>query len=227
MSDGYSFTINYDRYLHPGAEELAVLVKAHPDGLGHDGAEAASAVRIRTPQLVRLASLDLLDPVRADVTAARQVTDQVAEFPLGEAGAGVLLASFTFTAGHVGDIIRLARIEPVAGDGLTPLAGANLVVEWSDQAARIVMLDQELAAWTGRAELAAAIKAALDMIEEGSLETALAALHRASELAARAGDEIRRYRLEELVYEINHSKNTQVSSRITDSSGLREGGPKP
>lgn len=224
-------TPSYIRYLPPDGDELLAVVT-----LGRDAEVAQRSdddselneleLRVRTPQVTRLLSVEQVEPTRVDLTGARvEITEQVGGYPLGSGHGGDnrYLLRFGFEPQEVGDEIRVARVEIADSSTLAVIAELNLVVEWSDDPKLIVAIDSAVARYTGQTELADAIQAGIDALEDLDPDSATGALNKAARLADAVGDEARRFRLEDLIYKARHSSKTEVS-RITSGPGPVDAG---
>jgi hypothetical protein len=219
-------TPSYIRYLPPDADELLAIVTlgrnadlAQPSD--DDSGTAELELRVRTPQVTRLVSVEQVEPTRVELTGVRvEITEQVGGYPLGlwHGGDHRYLLRFGFEPQEVGDEIRVARVEIADSSTLAVIAELNLVVEWSDDARLIVAIDSAVAKYTGQTELADAIQAGIDALEDLDPDSATGALNKAARLADAVGDEARRFRLEDLIYKARHSSKTEVS-RITSGAG--------
>ena len=69
---------------------------------------------------------------------------------------------------------RVARLEVVDATTAAVLADIDLVVEWSDDPRLIVAIDGDVATYTGQAELAEAIRSAVDALEDLDPDSATA-----------------------------------------------------
>jgi hypothetical protein len=90
----------------------------------------------------------------------------------------------------VGKKVRAARVDVVRGDGLygdDALAEANVIAEWTDDAARSSAIDPRVAHYTGQVALAGAIADGLAAREAGDVPRAEERLGEAVRLAAESG----------------------------------------
>lgn len=222
---------SYIRYLPPDGDELlAIVTLAYDPDVAQpnddDSEPTELELRVRTPQVTQLLSVERVEPAKVDLTNARvEITEQVGGYPLGRwhGGASRYLLRFGFEPQDVGDEIRVARVEIVDSSTLAVIAELNLVVEWSDDAKLIVAIDSDVATYTGQSELADAIQAGVDALEDLDPDSATGALNKAARLADSVGDEARRFRLEDLIYKARHSSKTEVS-RISSGASRSEAG---
>jgi hypothetical protein len=224
-------TVSYIRYLPPDGDELLAVVtlgrNADVAQRSDDNGEPGELeLRVRTPQVTRLLSVEQVEPTRVSLTGERvEITQQVGGYPLGSwhGGDNRYLLRFGFEPQELGDEIRVARVEIADSSTLAVIAELNLVVEWSDDPKLIVAIDSAVATYTGQAELADAIQAGIDALEDLDPDSATGALNKAARLADAVGDEARRFRLEDLIYRARHSSKTEVS-RIASGPGPVDAG---
>ncbi len=181
-----------------------VDIVADPGGLEADFramAEAAMgkalagvALRLWTPQGATVRFVKQVAPAVEDLTAMRTASGaQSGDYPLGAWGdeSRDYHACVDVKAGAVGDEMLAARASVVlqAADGTAQVLAQGLVrAVWTDDTALSTRINQNVAHYTGQAELAQAIQDGLEARKAGDLDVATAKLGRAVSLAAESGN---------------------------------------
>ena len=162
-------------------------------------------------------SLRLWSPQGAVLESLRQVSPEVVDLTAtGTPAPGVKLARdfllggwtpgesrdyhlrIEVRAGGVGDEMLAGRVSLVLADG-TVATQALVKAIWTDDRELSTRMDRQVAHYTGQAELADAIKAALAAAKAGDEKTATVKLGRAVQLAAESGHDDTMRLLQEMV----------------------------
>jgi hypothetical protein len=155
------------------------------------------SLRIWTPEQASIQFLKQVAPAVEDLTSRRiQSGSQEGDYPSGAWGPGESrdyhLAVRVDHAGAVNGPEKLAaRVSLVDASPSCPevLSRKNVLAIWTDDEALSTQINQQVAHYTGQAELAQAIHEGLEARKEGDDDTAQVKLGRAVALAYQSGNE--------------------------------------
>ncbi|HLH84080.1 MAG TPA: VWA domain-containing protein [Trebonia sp.] len=152
-------------------------------------------LRVWTPQTAVVKFVKQVAPAIADLTDRRAPSGaQAGDYPAGAWAPGESRdyhVGVQVTAANVGQEMLAARVSLVAAapSGDQVLGRGLIRAIWTDDEALSTRINPRVAAYTGQAELAAAIQEGLEARNRGDEETATARLGRAVALAHQAGNE--------------------------------------
>ncbi|HEY4852739.1 MAG TPA: VWA domain-containing protein [Streptosporangiaceae bacterium] len=153
------------------------------------------ALRVWAPQHATVRFVKQVAPTVEDLTGRRaQSGPQAGDYPTGAWGAQESRdyhVCVEVTPGAVGQEMLAARVSLVATSPSGPeVLGQGLVrAVWTDDEALSTRINQQVAHYTGQAELAQVIQEGLEARKEGDEDTATAKLGRAVALAQQSGNE--------------------------------------
>jgi hypothetical protein len=154
-----------------------------------DKAVADVALRVWTPQGARIRFIKQVAPEVRDLTATSVPAPaaQTRDYPTGSWGGESrdYHICVTVRPGDLGDEMLAARVGVVV-DGAVQAKGLVRAI-WTDDRARSTRINQQVAHYTGQAELAQAIQEGLRARKDGDVATATARLGRAVALATASG----------------------------------------
>ncbi|TVL91801.1 VWA domain-containing protein [Streptomyces sp. SAJ15] len=181
-------------------------IVADPSGLAEDftkmmetamGKQVADvALRLWTPQGAEVVFVKQVAPTIEDLTDRRaEANARAGDYPTGSWGdeSRDYHVCVRVPAADVGREMLAARVSLVLpapdGGSPTPLAQQLVRVVWTDDMAASTRINQQVAHYTGQAELAQAIQQGLDARKAGDRDGATARLGRAVQLASALGNE--------------------------------------
>jgi hypothetical protein len=153
------------------------------------------ALRIWTPQHASVLFVKQVAPTVEDLTGRRsQPGPQAGDYPTGAWGNGESRdyhLCVQVTPGSVGQEMLAARVSLVTTSPSGPeIRGQGLVrAIWTDDEGLSTRINQQVAHYTGQAELAEVIQEGLEARKQGDEDTATAKLGRAVALAQQSGNE--------------------------------------
>lgn len=186
-----AFTVSVDqnRYLPDGGEELHAIVSVAGTGDPDDPAENL-LLRVAVPRGVVLRSFEQVLPAEEDLTPlAVEGSPRVFDHPTGRWGRHETREYHLFLRVPVHDVgqrMRAARITLLGGG--EGLAAGDVFAEWTDDRTRCTRIDPRVAHYTGQSELAARIQAGLAAQQAGDAGTAAVELESAVQLARACGN---------------------------------------
>jgi hypothetical protein len=149
---------------------------------------AGVALRLWTPAGATLRFVKQVFPQVEDLTGRRtEVSPRVGEYPTGAWGAESrdYHVSIEVEPAGVGEELLAGRVSLVSGD--QKLTERLVLARWTDDTALSTRINQQVAHYTGQAELASVIQEGLAARDAGDLEVATAKLGRAVQLATESG----------------------------------------
>lgn len=158
-------------------------------------AVADVALRIRTPGTAKVRFVKQVRPTIEDLTDRRaEAGTNIGDYPTGSWGSESrdYHICLEVRPADLHDRVRVALVSLVSRgpDGSeTELTRIGVFGEWTDNEELSTKISREVAMYTGRAELAAAIQGGLEARRQGDDDEATAKLGRAYALAAEAQDE--------------------------------------
>ncbi|HRW17762.1 MAG TPA: VWA domain-containing protein [Dermatophilaceae bacterium] len=171
---------------------------------------ASVDVRVWAPQGAQVLFVKQVAPDLEDITAKRtQVNPLTAAFPTGAWADETrdYHIAVRLPAKSVGQEQLASRVQVVIGDDVQ--AQALVKATWSSDEALTTRIDDQVARYTGQAELAAAIQDGLAAKAAGDEDGATRKLGRAVQIAAQTGDEEMTSRLKKVV-EIDNAETGTV-----------------
>jgi hypothetical protein len=153
------------------------------------------ALRVWAPQQAAIQFVKQVSPAVEDLTGRRtQSGPQAGDYPTGAWGGGESRdyhICVQVTPGAVGQEMLAARVSLVAASPSGPeILGQGLVrAVWTDDEGLSTRINQQVAHYTGQAELAEVIQEGLEARKQGDEDTATAKLGRAVALAQQSGNE--------------------------------------
>jgi hypothetical protein len=205
-------TLSYNRFLPPGGAAASILLLVRRGSTRPAREEQLQLdLRLWTPLGASVLSVRQVEPDMRDLTGNREaVSEQVGVYPLGSFGSKPIgcLVDIAIEPDEIGSEIRAMRTELVHHETSEVLATASVVVEWTDDDLLSVLIDPQVAAHSGQAELCGAIQAGVEAARYDDTDRA-AALIVAQRLADDFGDETRRLQLSWLYTGLVHSSVTE------------------
>jgi hypothetical protein len=153
------------------------------------------ALRVWTPQQATIQFVKQVAPAVEDLTGRRtQTGPQAGDYPTGAWAGGESRdyhVCVQVTPGTVGQEMLAGRVSLVASSPSGPqILGQGLVrAVWTDDEGLSTRINQQVAHYTGQAELAQVIQEGLEARKQGDEDTATAKLGRAVKIAQESGNE--------------------------------------
>ena len=181
--------------------------------------QVEASIQVWTPRGATIRFVRQVSPTIEDLTSrGRQVGPRTTEFPTG--AWGVERREYHLEVdvhpGTVGNEMLAARVNLVVGDRV--LAKSLVRAIWTDEPALFTPINDEVAHYTGQAELAGVIQVGLQALRHGDPDTATAKLGRAVQLAAQSGNEAMTTLLANIVDVYDADKGTVRLKSHVDAS---------
>jgi hypothetical protein len=153
-------------------------------------------IRLWTPQGAQVEFLKLVSPQISDITALARTDPgqpQVREYPTGAWGQETrdYHVCLRVKPGKLGQRMLAGRVSVLTSlQGLeTKLAEAQVLAEWTEDEARSTLINNQVAHYTGQAQLAQSIQEGIQAQRNGNIELATTKLGQAYKLAQDSGNE--------------------------------------
>ncbi|WFB09547.1 VWA domain-containing protein [Streptomyces sp. LX-29] len=213
-------------------------IVADPSGLAADftrmmetamGKQVADvALRLWTPQGAEVVFVKQVAPTIEDLTDRRaEANARAGDYPTGSWGdeSRDYHVCVRVPAADVGREMLAARVSLVLpapdGGAPTPLAQQLVRVVWTDDMAASTRINQQVAHYTGQAELAQAIQQGLDARKAGDRDGATARLGRAVQLASALGNEDTAKLLSKVVDVVDAATGTvRLKAKVADAAEM-------
>ena len=169
---------------------LGVLKSALGKGI------AEVKIRLWTPQGAQVEFLKLVSPEISDITGLARTDPahpQIREYPTGAWGqeARDYHVCLRVKAGKLGQRMLAGRVSVLTSlqGQETKLAEAQVLAEWTEDEARSTLINNQVAHYTGQAQLAQSIQEGIQAQRNGNIELATSKLSQAYKLAQDSGNE--------------------------------------
>ena len=185
------------------------------------------ALRVWTPQHAAIQFVKQVAPTVEDLTSRRtQSGPQAGDYPTGAWGNAESRdyhVCVRVTPGAVGQEMLAARVSLIASTPSGPeTLGQGLVrAIWTDDEGLSTRINQQVAHYTGQAELAQVIQEGLEARKQGDEDTATAKLGRAVALAQQSGNEDTAKLLAKVVDVVDAATGTvQLKKKVEDADEM-------
>ena len=191
----FSVDVFHNGYLPAGGRKVDAIVRvSSADGLAD--VMPLVTLRVWTPQVATVRFLKQVAPAVEDLTARRsEDSRQAGDYPTGAWAAAESrdyhLCVDIDEPAQPGMEMLVARVSLIAGAAPEPqtLGQGIIRMTWTDDVARSVRIDEQVARYTGQAELAEAIAEGLNARNRGDETAATDRLGRALRLAGESGNQ--------------------------------------
>jgi hypothetical protein len=180
-------------------------------------------IRLWTPQGAQVEFLKLVSPEISDITPLARTDPaqpQIREYPTGAWGQETrdYHLCLRVKPGKIGQRMLAGRVTILTNlnSQETKLAEAQVLAEWTDDEARSTLINNQVAHYTGQAQLAQSIQEGIQAQRNGNIELATTKLGLAYKLAQDSGNEETTRLLTKVVDVIDPERGTVRLKRSVD-----------
>jgi hypothetical protein len=180
-------------------------------------------IRLWTPQGAQVEFLKLVSPEISDITPLARTDPaqpQIREYPTGAWGQETrdYHLCLRVKPGKIGQRMLAGRVTILTNlnSQETKLAEAQVLAEWTDDEARSTLINNQVAHYTGQAQLAQSIQEGIQAQRNGNIELATTKLGLAYKLAQDSGNEETTWLLTKVVDVIDPERGTVRLKRSVD-----------
>lgn len=185
----------------------AALERAMSKGIGD------VRLRLQMPKVVKVTTIKQVSPVLVDLSRlSKRVDDKNIDIPLGAWGDEnrEYQVAFELPAQEEGEEMMACRPKIVYTEGGQEVVvdGDRLVALWSSDVTRTSRINEQVAHYSGQAELASSIDEGLKAKARGDIDSATMLLGKAAKIAAESGNEEVTMRLKKVVDIVDADQGT-------------------